>query len=204
MVEKSVSAYLSEYLSESNHGKDKNYLRARNYPIATWAQWDRKATDLYKEYSYSDSVLVDDLETFHVLRKVLFDVLECVENTVILETENAFYRSAVCIAKARGNTLKRLVRDWFSDMAVLSRSRKNKQEFRVKSVREILEKEARRQLAHDAETERLNRVRIWRDFYTENLCKIPLNLLHLLRYCDKLLLAEKTSKPIQLESDYAY
>jgi hypothetical protein len=204
IVEKSVSAYLSEYLSESNHGKDKNYLRARNYPIATWAQWDRKATDLYKEYSYSDSVLVDDLESFHVLRKVLFDVLECVENTGVLETENAFYRSVVCIAKARGNTLKRLVRDWFSDMAVLSHSRKNKQEFRVKNVREILEKEARRQLEHDAEMERMNRVRMWRDFYTENLCKIPLNLLHLLRYCDKLLLAEKASKPIQLEFDYAY
>jgi len=204
VVEKSVSAYLSEYLSGSNHGKDKNYLRARNYPIATWSQWDRKATDLYKEYSYSDSVLIDDLETFHVLRGVLFDALERAENTDVLETKNSFYESVVCIAKARGNTLKRLVRDWFGDIAVLSRSRKNKQELMVESVREILEKEGRQQVAHEGEIERLNRVRIWRDFYTENLCKIPLNLLCLLRYCSKLLLAEKTSHPIQLEFDYVY
>lgn len=52
-VEKSIVAYLSSYLADSNHEKDKknkNFLRGKFFPIATWAQWNRKATECYRQY----------------------------------------------------------------------------------------------------------------------------------------------------------
>jgi len=54
VVRKSVVAYLSSYLSESNHEKDKKgkqNLRNKFWPVSTWAQWDRAATKLFEKHS---------------------------------------------------------------------------------------------------------------------------------------------------------
>lgn len=53
IVRKSIVAYLSRYLADSNHeGKKKNKqaLREKFYPIATWVQWNKEATKCYEDY----------------------------------------------------------------------------------------------------------------------------------------------------------
>jgi hypothetical protein len=53
IVRKSIVAYLSKYLSDSNHEKNKlskQQLREKFFPIATWVQWNKKATALYEKY----------------------------------------------------------------------------------------------------------------------------------------------------------
>lgn len=54
VIKKSVVAYLSSYLSDSNHKKDykkKQELRRKYFPIATWCQWNRQATKVFNKYS---------------------------------------------------------------------------------------------------------------------------------------------------------
>jgi len=60
-VRKSVVAYLSKYLADSNHedkGQTKQSLRSKFFPIATWFQWNKTATKLYEEY-YTETELCE-------------------------------------------------------------------------------------------------------------------------------------------------
>lgn len=53
IVRKSIVAYLSRYLADSNHegkGENKQALREKFFPIATWVQWNKEATKCYEEY----------------------------------------------------------------------------------------------------------------------------------------------------------
>lgn len=53
-IKKSIVAYLSTYLSNSNHGNkssSKQALREKFFPIATWCQWSRRATALMEKFT---------------------------------------------------------------------------------------------------------------------------------------------------------
>ena len=102
-VEHSVSGYLSWYLSGSNHesdAKDKNQAREDNYSIATWAQWNRKSTELDRLYSYEIDMHVDGAELAAVEAHMMehMESMEKPEGTGIVVSENNYYRVWSCIS----------------------------------------------------------------------------------------------------------
>jgi hypothetical protein len=114
-VEKSVSAYLSSYLSESNHDSKykKNSLRKSFFPIATWSQWNRKATELFAKYSleYETQIWAENYDDWTALNDILIASIKPAENTEILERKNLWWASTVMIAREKGLGLIALARD---------------------------------------------------------------------------------------------
>jgi hypothetical protein len=120
-VEKSVVAYLSQYLTESNHSKDKQGLRSQYYPIGTWAQWCRESTALMKKYSveYSTQLDASGFPDWEVLCRCLFDSLDMAEGTKEKCTYNGFYHSMTRIVPSDSRlSVLDLVRDWVHDLRV--------------------------------------------------------------------------------------
>jgi hypothetical protein len=198
IVEKSVSAYLSGYLTDSNH-KNKNGLRGRFFPIATWFQWDRKATELYKEYSYSDTIYVEDYESFLLLREVLFASLEKCDGTEEINTKNPFYESHCCLSKMPIDFLIALVRDWGRDLGILAKQNIRRFKLKWEDRRIKMISQAR----HDIELDRFDAIRrngiLWGEYCRKNLHRIGLDLLAIGRFCTKILADEKTTIYHQLE-----
>ena len=103
-VRKSVVAYLSSYLSESSKEKDrkgKQNLRKRYFPVATWAQWDRRCTELRKKYTLefdlgqAKNIDKGSIEAAFVS---LEKRLPLVENTEIKKPKNPFVKGFYFIA----------------------------------------------------------------------------------------------------------
>lgn len=197
IVEKSVSAYLSGYLADSNH-KKKNEVRGKFFPIATWFQWDRKATECYKEMSLKDSFEIDDLETLEALLDALFSSIELAENTEIMHRQNPFYKSHMCISAIKGKPLLGMIKEWLKDLKILSDMRKNKPYLRIRNRQDMLIEDARHQLEFEKfllkreESERYQKLAIW------DLKNIGQCLFHLSKYCAKILDNEMGKKPFQL------
>lgn len=117
VVEKSVAAYLSAYLSDSNHDKkdfkNKNKLRKKFFPIATWAQWNRKATELFNKYSFelSKEIYCEHREDWKDIRRIIFGSLEKAENTNIFFRKNPWWSSICLISKVKGLELISMMKD---------------------------------------------------------------------------------------------
>lgn len=113
-VRKSVVAYLSKYLSNSSQGKDKKskqHLRKRYFPVATWAQWDRKCTELREKYTYKidlGQARNIDILSIESAFKSLEKEIPCVENTEIKYPKNPFVRGFYFIAsmQCKGDVCK--------------------------------------------------------------------------------------------------
>jgi hypothetical protein len=122
IVEKSVCAYLSEYLAGSNHdnGKDKNRLRKKLYPIATWGQWNRRATQLYKKYSVECEQIIwaSKYDAWTELATVLFGCIERAENTTTLTRGNPWWESTIAISRNKGLRLIELANEWLDMVRV--------------------------------------------------------------------------------------
>ena len=119
-VVKSIVAYLSSYLSGSNHdskSESKNDKREKFFPIATWSQWNRKATELYDKYND-----VFDLgecepdrkkELINIKEQLRFDLLKRIplaRNTEIKEPQNPYNEGLYFIpAKPQSKSLARLL-----------------------------------------------------------------------------------------------
>lgn len=100
VVQKSVVAYLSKYLSDSNHKKDykqKQQLRRKFFPIATWAQWNRKATECYRNHYDEFDFGEAEIDKREAINRIIYrwacDV-ELAEGTEIKEPQN-IYNSGV-------------------------------------------------------------------------------------------------------------
>jgi hypothetical protein len=117
IVEKSVAAYLSAYLSESNHDKkdfkNKNKLRKKFFPIATWAQWNRGATKLFNKYSFelSKEIYLEHREDWKDIRRIIFGSLEKAEGTSIFFRKNPWWASTCLISKIKGMELIGMMKD---------------------------------------------------------------------------------------------
>jgi hypothetical protein len=115
-VEKSVVAYLSFYLSESNHdkGKDKNGLRKRLFPFGSWAQWNRKARSLCSKYSieFRASVWADNYDDWGAIKEALLTSIELADETKRLKRENDFWSSSIALVKEKGMGSISLVNGW--------------------------------------------------------------------------------------------
>ena len=103
-VRKSVVAYLSSYLGDSSKEKDrkgKQHLRKRYFPIATWAQWDRKCTRLRAKYtfefSFGEAKNVDSVSIESAFVS-LENTLPCVEGTEIKRPKKPFIKGLYFIA----------------------------------------------------------------------------------------------------------
>lgn len=121
VVEKSIVAYLSSYLCESNHEdspKQKNALRKDFYPFATWAQWDRKSTELYRKYSVEITLAIDasEFETWRDIFESYYFGLEKAEETEYMHRENAFWKSDIMILKERGLAAVSVINDLIKDI----------------------------------------------------------------------------------------
>jgi hypothetical protein len=84
-VRKSVVAYLSSYLADSNHEKDskgKNSLREKFFPIATWFQWNRKATELFDKHIQEIELGDANIDHLPMFRKMLKNAAKRLEKTV--------------------------------------------------------------------------------------------------------------------------
>lgn len=197
IVEKSVAAYLSDYLADSNH-KKKQQLRGKFFPVATWFQWDRKATECYQEMSIRDSFEIDDLESLDALLQALFASVELAENTEIIERQNPFYKSHICISAIKGKPLLDMIREWLKDLKILSDARKNKPYLRIRNRQDMMIEDASHQLAFEKfllkreEIERCRKLAIW-DIKNIGQC-----LFHLSKYCARMLDNEMSKKPSQL------
>jgi hypothetical protein len=114
VVEKSIAAYLGSYLAGSNH--DKNSLRTAHPSIATWAQWDRKATELFDKYSVDFSMTIrgEDYQHWFELREILFGAIEEAENTERFHAQNPFWKTTTVISKQKGSVLVDTVKDFVS------------------------------------------------------------------------------------------
>lgn len=127
-VEKSVSAYLSSYLSESNHDSKskKNGLRKSFFPISTWTQWNRKATELFNKYSleYSQAIWAKNYDDWTDLKNILLACIEKAENTAQLERSNPWWVSTIVVAKEKGLGLISLVRECIDDLKIMEISPK--------------------------------------------------------------------------------
>lgn len=103
-VRKSVVAYLSKYLSDSSQGKDKKskqQLRKRYFPVATWAQWDRKCTELRKKHTHKiDLGEAKNIDILSIERafKSLEKEIPCIKGTEIKYPRNPFIRGFYFIA----------------------------------------------------------------------------------------------------------
>lgn len=107
-VEKSISAYLSKYLCESNHDsnkgnkKTKNELRSSLYSVATWMQWNRNATEYLKDASYSGRFLIAKgaCQDFFAIRDCVVETTAKAEGTQLLSRKNYWWDSRVFILPA--------------------------------------------------------------------------------------------------------
>jgi len=128
VVKKSVVAYLSSYLSGSNHEKDsknKQGLREKFFPIATWAQWNRMATRLFNKYSESIDLgeCPDvDLPSIEAAFKSLEKSIPRVEGTDIKYPKNPYVNGFYAIidrdVKGQKENLIEIVKDalcWIFD-----------------------------------------------------------------------------------------
>jgi len=100
IVRKSIVAYLSKYLADSNHeGKKKNKqaLREKFYPIATWVQWNKEATKCYE--SYLDEFDLGECEVdkkpllymmIKALKKRIIGAVPLARKTEIKEPQNPY------------------------------------------------------------------------------------------------------------------
>lgn len=100
IVRKSIVAYLSRYLADSNHeGKKKNKqaLREKFYPIATWVQWNKEATKCYEEYLDEFDLgecEIDKKPLIHMmiqsLKKRIINAVPLARGTEIKEPQNPY------------------------------------------------------------------------------------------------------------------
>lgn len=121
IVRKSIVAYLSMYLTDSNHNKknkNKNALRELFYPIATWLQWNRKATECYEQMS--DEFDLGECEVdkkpllcmmIQSLKKRIIKAVPLARNTEIKEPQNP-YNCGLYVLPCNPNSIK------FSEMLV--------------------------------------------------------------------------------------
>lgn len=114
VVEKSIAAYLGSYLAGSNH--DKNSLRVAHPPIATWAQWDRKATELCNKYSvdFSMAVMGRDYKDWQSIKEILFGAVGKAEGTERIHAHNPFWHTTTVISALKGVPLVDTVKDFVS------------------------------------------------------------------------------------------
>jgi len=116
VVEKSVCAYLSGYLSGSNHDnkKDKNNLRKKLFPVASWAQWNREATRLFNKYSIECSKVFwcEDFNSWSDLKSILLRSIPRAEGTAELKRSNPFWTSDIVISAIKGSELISTVNEW--------------------------------------------------------------------------------------------
>lgn len=104
-VEKSIAGYLSSYLGESNHDDEngeissKNLLRKGFYPIATWMQWNRFSTELFRKHSVECTLIIESghFEDFKAIEDIVFGGFQKAEGTEELTPENEFWHSRVAI-----------------------------------------------------------------------------------------------------------
>lgn len=100
IVRKSIVAYLSRYLADSNHeGKKKNKqaLREKFYPVATWVQWNKEATKCYEEYLDEFDLgecEIDKKPLVHMmiqaLKKKIINTVPLAKKTEIKEPQNPY------------------------------------------------------------------------------------------------------------------
>lgn len=115
VVEKSVTAYLSKYLSDSNHdsGKDKNSLRKKLFPFGSWAQWNRSARRLCSKYTveFSRVIWAKNYNDWNDLKNIIFASTQKAEGTKRIERKNQFWHSEMIISRQKGLPLLKLVRE---------------------------------------------------------------------------------------------
>lgn len=120
-VRVSVVAYLMGYLSKSNHDEEsdtKNKLRRKFYPISTWCQWNRNATNCRKkwdiciDFGYIDK---ENLEAFDDCMDALIECVPIAKDTEIFEPENP-YCEGYCFVSPRQNFPIEPIREFIADM----------------------------------------------------------------------------------------
>lgn len=95
-VEYSVAAYLSTYLADSNHkkdGKGKQGLREKFWPIATWMQWNKCATELFNKHLDEFDLGVCEPDKIPQLKakiEALKDAMYCKKDTEPKPPKNPF------------------------------------------------------------------------------------------------------------------
>lgn len=95
-VRKSVVAYLGSYLATSNHEgkeKDKQKLRKDFFPIATWFQWNRKATELYNKYLYEEQVCECETDRRKDIERLLKNLKKRLSDNVVLAEKTDYIDS---------------------------------------------------------------------------------------------------------------
>lgn len=119
-VKKSVVAYLSDYLGKSNHSDksdSKNDKREKFFPIATWCQWNKKATELFNKYSENFDLGECEpdrkKEVVSVLESLHFDILKKIplaRNTEIKKPQNPYNEGLYFIpVKSESRNLAKLL-----------------------------------------------------------------------------------------------
>lgn len=120
-VRKSLVSYLAGYLSKSNHeGKDdeKNQLRKRFYPIATWAQWNRNAMRNRKKWTLEiDLGYIDppNLEAYDDCVEVLISCIPIPEKTAFYTPENPYCKGYTFISP-RSEFPVKMIKEFIDDM----------------------------------------------------------------------------------------
>jgi ribosomal protein S17E len=115
-VRKSVVAYLSKYLADSNHeekNESKQSLRTKFFPIATWFQWSRSATKLMDKYTdefdlgYCEPDRKKEIQ--RIIEQAEKDILNNVElakNTEIKRPQNPYNVGLYWLPKDKKNAAK--------------------------------------------------------------------------------------------------
>lgn len=113
-VEKSVAAYLSSYLAESNHGGGKNALRSQYHPIATWAQWDRAVTAIWRKHTREVECFIDAAcwSDWVAVRDAFLSSVPVAKGTRMLDVSNPWWSSHTLIAGCALGEVMDLVRDF--------------------------------------------------------------------------------------------
>lgn len=100
---KSLSAYLSKYMSKGNHTKGNGseaFIDGLFFPLASWCQWNRSATALHRKHTEVGTLgYVQGFAQWSDFKSLLHDQLPgmVTENTVVLESDNPYNHSLYCI-----------------------------------------------------------------------------------------------------------
>lgn len=100
---KSLSAYLSKYMSKGQHRKGadhKAFDEGLFFPVSSWCQWNRSATALHRKHTEAGTLgYVQGHAQWAEFKSLLHEKLPdlVVEGTDVLESDNPYNHSVYCI-----------------------------------------------------------------------------------------------------------
>lgn len=145
IVKKSIVAYLSRYLADSNHEKNcknKQSLREKFFPIATWLQWNRTATKCYEKHmeEFDLGVAEVDKKTLFIkmigsLKKDIYKKIPLARGTELKSPKNPYNEGLYFIpANPMSERLSELLASFIGRIGVFLKQERDGEELKVEHI----------------------------------------------------------------------